>query len=97
VIEFIMQGILWVWNGIVDAVNWALGWAGVNLKHATLADTKAAGTDKTATTGGAGASYTGSQSITFNFYNQGNVVGSGGLQELANIIDSLIKQNARYA
>jgi hypothetical protein len=46
---------------------------------------------------GGGASYTGSQAITFNFYNQGNVVGSGGLEELAAIIKSLIDRNARYA
>jgi hypothetical protein len=44
-----------------------------------------------------GASYTGSQHITFNFYNQGNVVGSGGLEELALLIDSILKRNARYA
>jgi hypothetical protein len=47
--------------------------------------------------GGGGATYTGGQTITFNFYNQGNVVGSGGMQELAVTIDGLIKQNARYA
>lgn len=46
---------------------------------------------------GRGAQYTGSQPITFNFYNQGNVVGAGGMEELAAIIDSLIKRNARYA
>lgn len=43
------------------------------------------------------ASYSGAQSITFNFYNQGNVVGSGGLEELALVIDSILKRNARYA
>jgi hypothetical protein len=47
--------------------------------------------------GGGGATYTGGQRITFKFYNQGNVVGSGGMQELAVTIDGLIKQNARYA
>jgi hypothetical protein len=47
--------------------------------------------------GGTGASYTGSRPITFNFYNQGNVVGSGGLEELAMIIESLIRRNERYA
>jgi hypothetical protein len=46
---------------------------------------------------GGGASYAGSQPITFNFYNQGNVVGSGGMQELATIIDGIIKTQARYA
>jgi hypothetical protein len=55
-------------------------------------------TPKTTTpTSGGGASYTGGQAITFNFYNQGNVVGAGGLQELAQIIDTLIRRNARYA
>lgn len=44
-----------------------------------------------------GASYTGSQAITFNFYNQGNVVGSGGLEELANLLDSILRRNSRYA
>lgn len=43
------------------------------------------------------ASYSGAQSLTFNFYNQGNVVGSGGLEELALVIDSILKRNARYA
>lgn len=47
--------------------------------------------------GGVAAQYTGAQAVTFNFYNQGNVVGAGGMEELAAIIDSLIKRNARYA
>jgi hypothetical protein len=46
---------------------------------------------------GSGASYTGSQPIIFNFYNQGNVVGSGGLEELAELINAIIKRNERYA
>ncbi len=49
------------------------------------------------TTARTGASYTGSQAITFNFYNQGNVVGAGGLEELALLIDAILKRNARYA
>jgi len=44
-----------------------------------------------------GASYSGSQAITFNFYNQGNVVGQGGLEELAAIIQGILQRNARYA
>jgi len=44
-----------------------------------------------------GASYTGAQAITFNFFNQGNVVGSGGLEELAMIIQGILNRNARYA
>ena len=100
VIEFVAKGILWVWNGIVDAINWALGWLGVNLNHASFDDAKESGSDTTSdstTTTSAGASYTGSQSITFNFYNQGNVVGSGGMTELAMIINDLITKQARYA
>lgn len=54
-------------------------------------------TDSPSSSPGAAAQYTGSQPITFNFYNQGNVVGSGGLEELAMLIDSIIKRNARYA
>jgi hypothetical protein len=46
---------------------------------------------------GGGPTYTGSQPITFKFYNQGNVVGSGGMEELATIINNLIQRNARYA
>jgi hypothetical protein len=96
VIETVVKGILWVWNGIVKAINWALGWTGVHLEKVTFEDTGDAGTTMTGTTG-SGASYSGSQAITFNFYNQGNVVGSGGLQELAATIYALIQQNARYA
>lgn len=45
----------------------------------------------------ASATYTGAQTIIFNFFNQGNVVGTGGLEELAILIDGIIKRNARYA
>jgi hypothetical protein len=102
VIEFVMTGILWVWNGIVKAINWALGWAGVHLAYANLDSASAAGASSSSgssssSSGGSGAAYTGAQSITFNFFNQGNVVGSGGLEELAALIDSIITRNARYA
>lgn len=96
VIKTIAQGILWVWNGIVDAINAVLGWAGVHLSHASLSDAIATGETAYPATGG-GASYTGAQSITINFYNQGNVVGSGGMQELAGILADLLAQRARYA
>lgn len=68
------------------------------LDKISIEDASAAGTSSSSSSsGGGGASYTGSQPITFNFYNQGNVVGSGGLEELAYLIDSIIKRNARYA
>jgi len=101
--------IIGIWNGIAKALNKALGWAGVKIKYAdkideySMDDAAAEGADTTASnastsgTTGAGAQYTGSQAITFNFYNQGNVVGTGGLEELALIIDNLISRNARYA
>jgi len=65
----------------------------INLEDVTAAEAATV----SGQSGGSGASYTGSQSVTFNFYNQGNVVGSGGLEELATLIDSIIKRNARYA
>lgn len=60
-------------------------------------DLDEAGRTDTAGSPGVGATYAGSQPITFNFYNQGNVVGSGGLEELAILIDAILKRNARYA
>jgi len=98
--------IIKMWNGIVDALNKALGWAGVNIARASLinpvslSDAKAVGQSTSTygtTSSGSSASYAGAQSITFNFYNQGNVVGSGGLEELALLIDSILQRNARYA
>ena len=46
---------------------------------------------------GSGAAYTGAQAITFNFYNQGNVVGSGGLVELAHLLRDILVTEERYA
>lgn len=90
-----------IWNGIARMLNALLGWAGVNIKYAAnvgpvgMDDATAAGT--TTTSGTPGASYTGSQPITFNFYNNGNVVGSGGLEELAALLFGIIQRDARYA
>jgi hypothetical protein len=75
-----------------------LNYADLALKPITEADVTSEGSQGNAeTTAAASASYTGSRSITFNFYNQGNVVGAGGLEELAAIINSLIQRDARYA
>jgi len=86
-----------IMRGIILALNKI---PGVNIKKPGYIDTMslddASDTGPGSTTG-TGASYTGSQPIIFNFYNQGNVVGSGGFEELAEIIDGLIKRNARYA
>jgi hypothetical protein len=90
-----------IWNGIARMLNALLGWAGVEIAYAAnvgtvgMEDATAAGT--TTTGGTPGASYTGSQPITFNFYNQGNVVGSGGLEELAALLFGIIQRDARYA
>jgi len=35
--------------------------------------------------------------VTFNFYNQGNVVGSGGLVELAHLLRDILVTEERYA
>jgi hypothetical protein len=89
-----------IWNGIAKVLNSLLGWAGVNIGYAARIDPNSLSSGGDTGSGGSsgtGASYTGSQPIIFNFYNQGNVVGSGGLEELAEIIDGLIKRNARYA
>lgn len=68
-------------------------------------DTSAAGRPRTSPAsggsgssgGGSGAVYTGSQPITQNFYNYGNMVGEGGLEELAKIIAGYLNKQARYA
>lgn len=98
-IKGVIMVIAAVWNAIADAINWALGWLGVKVGKWTLADTTAAGTTPVDSTSpkASGASYTGSQSITFNFYNQSPVVGDGGLRELSLIIKSILAKEARYA
>jgi hypothetical protein len=91
------------YNGIAWVINKLLGWAGVHVAYAdkistvSLDDATAAGSTTSSGTSSSGAAYTGAQSITFNFYNQGNVVGSGGLQELAYLLKSIIDTDARYA
>lgn len=93
-----------IWNGVAWALNQALGWLGVNIAYAShiaavsMADATAAGqSSDTSSSSGGSASYTGAASYTFNFYNQGNVVGSGGLEELAYIIRDILKKDERYA
>ena len=94
-----------IWNGIAKVLNWALGWAGVNIAYAdhvaavTLSDATAAGSTATSSsgTGSNGAAYTGARNVTFNFYNQGNVVGSGGLSELAHLLANILATEERYA
>jgi hypothetical protein len=92
-----------IMRGIISALN---AIPGVNIKKPaylqafSLGDAAGAGDSTTTGAGGktgTGASYTGAQSIIFNFYNQGNVVGSGGLEELAALINSIIVRQARYA
>jgi hypothetical protein len=86
------------WGAGGRSTNWGDLYANGPLSAITTTDLTAAGATVTdAGTSTPNASYTGSQPITFNFYNQGNVVGSGGLEELATLIDSILKRNARYA
>lgn len=96
-IKWVAEGLIAVINGVIRAINWALGWAKVNIAEVSLQSATSAGMATMPSGGGTGAAYTGSQPITFNFYNQGNVVGSGGLEELAAIIEGLIQRRARYA
>jgi hypothetical protein len=106
-IAYVINGLL----SMIDNIN-ILGWSpdvsyrvatmdydALALKPISEADVMAEGNQgNTDTTSAANnASYTGSRSITFNFYNQGNVVGAGGLEELAAIINALIQRDARYA
>jgi len=109
--NLIYNGVAIAANAIIDLVNFFLPdkhdiahVATKTLEEGMLqtinyTDVVAAGSSAIASGGGStpGATYTGAQSITFNFYNQGNVVGSGGLEELATIIDQILAQRARYS
>jgi hypothetical protein len=86
------------WKAGTLSVNWSELYANGPLKDAiSTSDLAKAGATAYTSSTGTAATYSGAQNITFNFFNQGNVVGAGGMQELAQIIDSLIRQNARYA
>jgi hypothetical protein len=94
VIKTIAQGILWVWNGIVDAINAVLGWAGVNLSHATLSDAVEAGQTSNSPAGNSGssASYQAQRDIIINNYiYTPALVGEGGFQEFCLIVGRTIK------
>jgi hypothetical protein len=94
IIQKTVNFILWIFNGVIDILNAVLPkkW---EIDHVKLGKDSSSSSSSSAS--GAGASYAGAQNVTFNFFNQGNVVGSGGLTELALIIDSILKQQARYA
>lgn len=102
------NGLIWVESVLVNAVIWTKNklyslWGGAQTAYInpsdnyistiSASDLAASGSSSSSS----GASYTGASTIYFNFYNQGNVVGSGGLEELATLIDSIIRKNARYA
>ena len=87
--------ILSIWNGIADVLNTLLGWAGVNLKKAALLeemDTEVEGQeyiDKHATSSNQDRSKFEQQRpvhLTINAYNQGVLVGSGGMTEFVDFI-----------
>ncbi|MCX7023047.1 MAG: phage tail tape measure protein [Spirochaetes bacterium] len=88
-----------IFRAVIDALN-MIPFVDIKkpsyIKAISLEGSETSGTSTSGGSTGTGASYSGAQSITFNFYNQGNVVGSGGLEELAVLIDSIIKRNARY-
>lgn len=113
VITTIYNGVAFVINGLlslIDNIN-ILGWSpdvsyrvaeldynSMALQPISESDLTSEGTEGiNDTTAANNATYTGSRAITFNFYNQGNVVGAGGLEELAAIINALIQRDARYA
>jgi hypothetical protein len=77
------------------AAGFASAWA-TDLSGGTASSGGSGGGGGSGGYSGAGASYTGAQAITFNFFNQGNVVGSGGMEELAAIINGIIKRDQRY-
>lgn len=92
VIRFLGDIIAAVAKALLAVVNWIRGILGL-----AKVSSPASSYTTTGGSGGGGASYAGAQAITFNFYNQGNVVGSGGMQELATLIHDLIRQQERYA
>lgn len=92
VVEAMGTVIGWVSSALLDFVNWIRS---LFFQPALSSPVKTY--SATTTGGGGGASYAGAQAITFNFYNQGNVVGAGGMQELAGLIEGLIAQRGRYA
>lgn len=96
IIKGIADGIVWMINAVIKAINWVLPkkW---EIGLVSLPSSSGDARSGSGSGSGAGASYTGSQPITFNFFNQGNVVGAGGLEELAALIESIIRRNERYA
>lgn len=33
ILENVINGAIWIVNGLIDGINWALGWAGVDIEH----------------------------------------------------------------
>ena len=97
--------VLGIWNGIVAAINAALGWAGVNLSYASyraldqghlseisVGDLSAAGSASSSSTTGANASYTQARDITVNVsVTTSALVGDDGIREFSLMIWREIK------
>ena len=97
--------VLGIWNGIVAAINAALGWAGVNLSYASyraldqghlseisVGDLSAAGSASSTSTTGANASYTQARDITVNVsVTTSALVGDDGIREFSLMIWREIK------
>ncbi len=97
--------VLGIWNGIVAAINAALGWAGVNLSYASyraldqghlseisVGDLSAAGSASSSSTTGANASYSQARDITVNVsVTTSALVGDDGIREFSLMIWREIK------
>jgi len=97
--------VLGIWNGIVAAINAALGWAGVNLSYASyraldqghlseisVGDLSAAGSASSSSTTGANASYSQARDITVNVsVSTSALVGDDGIRQFSLMIWREIK------
>lgn len=99
-----------LYNGFASAVNWALGWLGVEVKkldyksattgHMKAIDTamlsEAGSTSGSSYTGGGTGSSTSVQSVNITVYQtfQGHVIGDGGLESVGEFVVSAIRAYA---
>jgi hypothetical protein len=98
VIEWLVKGFIWAYNALVDAINWALGWLGVNIKKTDAGAIDAAGdAELKATTGSDGylgtkASYEKQRDISVNItLNTQALVGESGFREFCVAVGREIK------
>lgn len=101
----IANGLITVVNGVIDGINWALGWAGVDIAKVSKVDENASGIDEISLDnmgGVSGSDYAGSaagsstsvQQMNINVYQyfQGNVIGDGGLAQVGEFCVDAIRE-----